>query len=86
MIQKGRDWNLSKDGALVERLRAAKIGKPRSQETKEKLRQATLRNAEFFASIHRGSKRSEETRQKQREAWIRRKARSLDGKGRVFPA
>lgn len=76
MNRKGRGWNMSKDPELIERLRQDKIGKPRSAEVREKLRQASLRNSTRLAAINKGRKASEETKQKMREAWVRRKERS----------
>ena len=72
MREKSRDWNLSHAPALVERLRNAKIGKPRSIEVREKLRLASLNHYAKHGNARLGLKHSEETKQKFRDAWVNR--------------
>jgi hypothetical protein len=76
MISKGRQWVVTPEH--IERLRAMKIGKPRSPEVREKLRQASLKNAALLSAMNVGRKRSEATKQKLREAWVRRKQRAAE--------
>jgi hypothetical protein len=73
MHAKGRH-HVSPEGR--ERTRLAKIGKPRPPEVREKLRQASLKNAAMLAAMNIGRKRSEETKQRMRDAWVKRKERS----------
>jgi hypothetical protein len=76
MVSKGRGWNLSKDPSLVERLRQAKIGKPRSEATKEKLRIASTKPRPWAKGVPNGQKGIPKPKQSEamKAYWARRKA------------
>lgn len=76
MIRKGRNWNMSKDPALIERLRQAKIGKKRPPEVVEKVRQALLGRSSALKGQPNGQKGRAKPAQSAAMLvyWARRKA------------
>jgi hypothetical protein len=76
MHAKGRNWNMSMNPELIERLREMKIGKPKSEGTREKIRQTLLGRPTGRRGRPNGQKGTPKPKQSEamRAYWARRKA------------